>query len=144
MKSNSSDDELKFTDDIRKVLNQTYKWVYFLSIIGFIGVMVLLTLGALFGYILRNIPVNPFENVGYNFSYYGLVFVWFGLICLIPVLDLYKFSIKLKRALKSNMNSELLSAFKSMNSHYKYISFYFIAIAVLYIIFSLTNLDQYI
>jgi hypothetical protein len=144
MKSNSSDDELKFTDDIRKVLNQTYKWVYFLSIIGFIGVMVLLTLGALFGYILRNIPVNPFENVGYNFSYYGLVFVWVGLICLIPVLDLYKFSIKLKRALKSNMNSELLSAFKSMNSHYKYISFYFIAIAVLYIIFSLTNLDQYI
>ena len=144
MEGSSSEDELKFTDDIRKVLNQTYKWVYFLSIIGFIGVLVLLTLGALFGYILRNIPVNPFENVGYNFSYYGLVFVWVGLICLIPVLDLYKFSIKLKRALKTNKNSELLSAFKSMNSHYKYISFYFIAIAVLYLIFSLTNLNQYI
>ncbi len=79
MEESSSENELKFTDDIRKVLKQTYKWVYFLSIVGFVGVVILLILGALFGFILRNLPVNPFENVGYDISYYGLIFVWVGI-----------------------------------------------------------------
>ncbi len=103
MEESSSENELKFTDDIRKVLNQTYKWVYFLSIVGFIGVVGLLTLGALFGFILRNLPVNPFENVGYRFQLlrFGFCLGWINLF--IPVLWIcYKFSIKLKRALKSN------------------------------------------
>ena len=144
MEESTSENELKFTDDIRKALRQTYKWVYFLSIAGFIGVLILLIMGALFGYILRNIPVNPFENVGTNINYYGLVFVWVGLILLIPVWDLFRFSVKLKRALNSNNNNELLKAFQSLKSHYKYISIYIIAVVVLYLVFSLTDLGQYI
>ncbi len=144
MEESTSENELKFTDDIRKALKQTYKWVYFLSIAGFIGVLILLIMGALFGYILRNIPVNPFENVGTNISYYGLIFVWVGLILLIPVWDLFRFSIKLKSALNSNNNNELLKAFVHLKNHYKFVGMYVIILVALYLLFTLTELGKFI
>lgn len=144
MEESSDEFDLKITDDIKKVLSKTYKWVYFLSIMGFIGVVILLILGALFGYILRNIPVNPFENAGHNISYYGLIFVWVGLIILIPIWDSFRFSVKLKKALKSNNNGDLLKAFDHLNNHYKFVSIYIIGIVLLYFLFSITGLGVYI
>lgn len=144
MEESSSENELKFTDDIRKVLKQTYKWVYFLSIVGFVGVVILLILGALFGFILRNLPVNPFENVGYDISYYGLIFVWVGLILLIPVWDMFRFSVKLKRALNSNSNNQLLKAFVHLKKHYKFVGIYVIALITIYLLFSFTGLGRII
>jgi hypothetical protein len=144
MEESSSENELKFTDDIRNVLSQTYKWVYFLSIVGFIVVLILFILGALFGFILRNLPVNPFENVEYDISYFGLIFVWIGLILFIPVWDLFRFSVKLKRALKSNSNNQLLKAFVHLKKHYKFVGIYVIVLITLYLLFSFSGLGRII
>lgn len=134
MKEEPSFEETEFeiTEKIKNILRETSSWTYFLSVVGFVGIGVLIVLGALFGFILRNIPVNPFENVDYSVNYFSMIYFAVALVYFFPILFLFRFSKKLKSALKTNDNANLTSAFKYLKSHYKYMAILVIVVASLY------------
>ncbi len=113
-------------------LEEASKWAIFLSIIGFIGIGLMVILSFTIGSILSNLPI---ENLGglspQFFSYFYLIFAG---IYFIPVFYLFQFGSKTKSALSSNDTDLLTFGLKKLKSHYKFvgilaiigISFYFL------------------
>ena len=133
-KSTFIDFDLTISEKIKSILKVTYNWTYFLSIIGFVGTFLLVVLGALFGVIMRSMPVNPYENVELKVNYFGLIYIVIAVIYFIPILYLFKFSKKLKSALNSNNNDDLISAFENLKSHYKYLGLLSIILISIFIL----------
>jgi len=100
-------------------LEEASKWAIFLSIIGFIGIGLMVILSFTIGSILSNLPI---ENLGglspQFFSYFYLIFAG---IYFIPVFYLYQFGSKTKSALSSNDTDLLTFGLKKLKSHYKFV-----------------------
>ncbi|NRS88923.1 hypothetical protein HNQ02_001841 [Flavobacterium sp. 7E] len=129
-------------------LKETAKWTYFLSILGFVGVGILFMiglfvqslfskLGSMFGGMMGN-------QMGGGFI--GTFYIVMAVVYFFPVYYMFKFSTKLKAALKTNDNLKLKDAFKFMKSHFKFvgitslvfISFYAL-IFIVFIIFGISS-----
>lgn len=125
--------ELKLNVDSRSFLKEIAGWTYFLSIIGFIFVG-LLVLIAVFASSIYNMAMaqlsqeSPFD-VG---LFMTAVYVIVALIYFFPILFLFKFSIRLKSALKSKEDEELTSALEMLKSHYKFVGVFTIIVLSLY------------
>ncbi len=128
------DFDFTVTEKIKDILRVTSNWAYFLSILGFVGTFILVVLGALFGVIMRSMPVNPYENMEMKVNYFGLIYIVVAVIYFVPILYLFKFSKKMKSALRSNNNEDLISAFINLKSHYKYIGILSIILIISYIV----------
>ena len=127
--------ELNLPVRILGFLKETSTWTYFLSIIGFIGIGVMVLFGVFFSVTMGAMPDgNPYKTLGIDISYFGIIYIVLGLIYFIPVLYLFNFSRKMKRALHSNKNEELTAAFSNLKSHYKYIGILSIVIISLYVV----------
>ena len=118
------DSELQLNDSAKGFLKETAKWTYFLSILGFIGIglIVLLALfaGALFAFIGNLIQET--HNLGWvGGSFISVIYLIIAAIYFFPIYYLYNFSSKLKIALKNNDSAILANSFENLKSHYKYI-----------------------
>lgn len=134
--------ELDVNSEIKAYLKEIYKWSYFLSIIGFIGISLML-LGGFFMAFMR----NNFDGLGtaYGLGYsmgIGLVYVVFALVYFFPVLYLFKFSSKMKIALNLNNNKDFRLAFLNLKSHYKYMGIFAIVIISLYVLFFIITISS--
>ncbi|TDD97388.1 hypothetical protein [Flavobacterium cellulosilyticum] len=127
--------ELQLNESAKGFLKETAKWAYFLSILGFIGVGLMVVLavfaGTIFGVIGHMMP-----GMGMFGSGIGIVISIFYLLIaalyFFPVYYLYKFASNAKKAFL-NIDSELLStSFKYLKSHYKFIGIMMISIMCLY------------
>lgn len=127
--------ELNLPPTILGFLKETSTWTYFLSILGFIGIGLMFLFGIFFSVVMGLMPGgNPYEGLGIDVSYFGLVYVLLGLLYFFPVLYLFNFSRKMKGALSSNNNDELTAAFSNLKSHYKFLGIFTIAIISLYVL----------
>ncbi len=127
--------ELNLPSAIIEFLKETSSWTYFLSILGFFGIGLMLILGIIFSVALGNIPIgNPYENLGVDMSYFGLIYFVLGLIYFFPVLYLFNFSRNMKRALSTNNNMDLSAAFSNLRSHYKFVGILAIVVISLYVL----------
>ncbi|MCK0109893.1 hypothetical protein MWU58_11360 [Flavobacteriaceae bacterium S0825] len=125
--------ELNISTNIKRFLNEIAKWSFFLSIIGFIGIGLMVVVGLLFGTIMSTMGDSPAYQLGYTAGM-GVFYVVIALIYFFPVYYLYKFSRKMKRALHANNNDDFESAFSNLKSHYKFIGIFAIIIFSLYLI----------
>ena len=127
--------ELEVNSEIKGVLNETSKWAYFLSILGFVGIG-LMVLGGL--WLSFYTGMNQFGgDTAYGLGYstgVGLVYVLLALIYFFPLLYLFKFAKNMKMALSSENNDNFKSAFLNLKSHYKFIGIFTIAIIGLYML----------
>lgn len=126
--------ELGLNDTIIGLLKETANWAYFISIIGFIGIGFMLIFGAMFGVIMGSMPVNPYENIGVNVNYFGLIYVFIAVIYLMPVIYLFNFSRKMKAAIQSKNNELLTASFKNLKSHYKFVGILTIVVLSMYVL----------
>ncbi|MCB0447437.1 MAG: hypothetical protein KDD03_07990 [Gelidibacter sp.] len=126
--------ELNFSNQITGYLKEISTWSYFLSIIGFIGIGFMVLFGALFGTILGDMPNDPYEAIGLNMGYFGLIYIVIALVYFFPVLYLFNFSRKMKSALATKNNDDLSSAFGNLKSHYKFLGIFTIVIISLYLL----------
>ena len=127
--------ELNLPPAILGFLKETSTWTYFLSILGFIGIGLMFLFGIFFSVVMGLMPGgNPYEDLGIDVSYFGIVYVVLGMIYFLPVLYLFNFSRKMKGALSSNNNDDLTAAFSNLKSHYKFLGVFTIAIISLYIL----------
>lgn len=127
--------ELNVPPAILSFLKETSTWTYFLSILGFIGIGLMVLFGIFFVVAMGNMPGgNPYEDFGFDMSYFGIIYVVLGLIYFFPVLYLFNFSRKMKNALNSNNNEDLTAAFSNLKSHYKFLGVFTIVIISLYVV----------
>ncbi len=68
-------------------------------------------------------------------KFFGLIYFVFALIYLWPILNLYRFSDKSKKALAIRSNSELELAFKNLKNHYQFMGIFAIVMIVSYFLF---------
>jgi len=127
--------ELNLPPAILGFLKETSTWTYFLSILGFIGIGLMILGGLFFSLALNLMPGgNPYAGLGVDMSYFGMIYVIIALFYFFPVLYLFNFSRKMKSALSSNNNDELTAAFSNLKSHYKFIGIFTIVIISIYVL----------
>ncbi|MCB0424028.1 MAG: hypothetical protein KDD13_05280 [Mangrovimonas sp.] len=124
--------ELNLTEEIQGYLREIAKWAYFLSILGFIGLGLMVFFGLFFGAIMGAVANDAFA-MGYSAGM-GMIYVVLALIYFFPILYLFKFAKKMKAALNSKNNGELTSAFSNLKSHYKFIGIFTVVILSIYLL----------
>ncbi len=124
--------ELNLNAHSRSFLKEIAGWTYFLSIIGFIfvGSLVLIAVSAnsIYNNMAQFSQESPFDVDLFMTAVYVIV----ALIYFFPILFLFKFSKRLKSALKSKEDEELASALEILKSHYKFIGVFTIIVLSLY------------
>ena len=124
--------ELNLNAHSRFFLKEIAGWTYFLSIIGFIFVGLFVLIAVFANSIYNNMAQfskeSPFD-VG---LFMTAVYVIVALIYFFPILFLFKFSKRLKSALKSKEDEELASALEMLKSHYKFVGVFTIIVLSLY------------
>ena len=127
--------ELNLPPIILGFLKETSTWTYILSIIGFFGIALMVMAGIIFIVTLGNMPGgNPYESLGIDISYFGIIYIALGVIYFLPVFYLFNFSRRMKLALSLNNKEVLSAAFSSLKSHYKYLGVFTIVIISLYVL----------
>ncbi|MFD1162415.1 MULTISPECIES: DUF5362 family protein [Hwangdonia] len=129
--------ELEIGEDIKGLLKETSSWTYLLSIIGFIGIGLMVIAGVFLGAMMGTNTFgssNPYDAMGFPMGYFGLIYVGMGLIYFFPVLYLFNFSRKMKNALSTTNKADFKSAFTNLKSHYKFMGIFAIVIISIYVL----------
>jgi len=128
--------ELNISNNILGFLKETSSWTYFLSILGFVGIGLMVLIGIFLSVVMSDISpgLNPYAQLGLNPGYFGLVYVILAGLYFFPVLYLFNFSRKMKNALSSKNNEAFESAFSNLKSHYKFVGIMAIVLISMYII----------
>ncbi|MEA3478023.1 MAG: hypothetical protein U9R60_07580 [Bacteroidota bacterium] len=114
---NDLEKKLEFGNDSVYHLNTIWKWTLFLSIIGFIGVAFIFFLAIAIGPIIRH--YGGAESIPYLPSMaFGVVYFFVGVVALIPVIFLFLFSTKAKKAIQQKDTYNLEQAFKNLKYHF--------------------------
>lgn len=136
---------LTINNNSRNFLKEISKWTFFLSILGFIGITLLIVIGV-FSSIVYGEIINTFygSQIPFNLSLVStVIYLLFALLYFFPVYYLYSFSRKTKIALQTKNDEDLSDAFGMLKSHFKFIGVFTIIILSLYaliFIFSLIGL----
>ncbi len=109
--------ELHLSNQAKEFLRETAKWAYLLSIVGFIFIGLMIVLGIFMGTMMSTLE-TPASIPGALLSVF---YIGISLIYLFPVLYLYRFASKMKKAFAENNNEDLEEGFKNLKSHYKFI-----------------------
>lgn len=124
-------EQLTLNGRSKSFLRETAKWSKFLSIIGFVGIGLMIVFALFAGAIFSAIPqakAMPFDlGIVMTITYLILAAVYF-----FPIYYLYQFSTKMKTALLTKNDDTLSDAFEVLKSHYKFVGVFTIIILSLY------------
>lgn len=126
-------EQLTLNGKAKGFLRETAKWAKFLSILGFIGIGLMIVFSLFAGTLFNAIPeaqAIPFD-VGLVMTISYLVF---AALYFFPVYYLYQFSSKMKTALLTKNDDTLSDAFEVLKSHYKFIGVLTIILLSLYLL----------
>lgn len=128
--------ELQLNESAKGFLRETAKWAYFLSILGYVGigliVLIAVFVGAIFTTIGSMMPaeMNNFGAMGGSFL--SAIYLIMAALYFFPVFYLNKFASNAKIALRDNDSKSLTASFEYLKSHYKYIGIMSLIILCLY------------
>jgi uncharacterized membrane protein (DUF485 family) len=126
--------ELLLTSNAKNYLNETRKWTYFLSIIGFVGCVLLIIIALFSGALFSSLSQFDDTGLGAGFSFLmTFIYIFMALIYFIPCYYLFNFSKKLKIALLNNDNELLEEALKNQKSLFKFFGISTIIMLSLYL-----------
>ncbi|MBG7612912.1 hypothetical protein IU405_11705 [Polaribacter sp. BAL334] len=123
--------ELKLTSEAKGYLKETANWAFFLSIIGFIGIGILVIIALFASTIMGSMPQTqqlPFD-MG---KMVAIIYLVLAAIYLFPVYYLMQFANKMKAALSLKEDAILTESFQMLKSHYKFMGVFTIIIISLY------------
>lgn len=125
--------ELQLDQTAKDFLKETAKWAYFLSIVGFVGIGLMLVIAVFAGTIFASMGSAMGGAFGSSFgAAMGFVYVFIAAIYFFPVYYLFKFSVNAKKAFRENDSEALSSSLGYLKSHYKFIGVFMAAILALY------------
>lgn len=122
-------------EEVKGYLITTAKWGRFLSILGFIGIglMVLFSLGALTDISSYS---DDFSDLGIPFGtgIFVLFYLLIALLYFLPTWYLYNFSIKIIRGYQNESSADMTEAFAKLKSLFKFVGIMTIIIVSIYIL----------
>ncbi|MDL2143397.1 MULTISPECIES: hypothetical protein [Flavobacterium] len=127
--------ELQLDQTAKDFLKETAKWAYFLSILGFVGIGLMVLIAVFAGTIFSAMGNSMAGMGGLGGSFgalMGFFYVFIAAIYFFPVYYLYKFAVNTKRAFRENDSELLTSSLGYLKSHYKFIGIFMLAILALY------------
>lgn len=112
-------------------LESTRKWTLFMSIIGFIVIGLIIIFAFTFGSIMDDIP-----QMGGAFSsaFVIILYLVMAAIYVPPILHLYRFSTRIKTAVRTKDDELVESAFNALRAHYTYIGILIVIVLGFYVI----------
>ena len=132
-------EQLTLNQQSRMFLKETAKWASFLSIIGFIGIGLMILLGLFAGTLFSNLPQA--QEIPFDFGMtMTITYLILALVYFFPIMYLYKFSQRMKMALSTKDDENLAAAFESLKSHYKFIGVFTIIMLSLYVLLIVVSL----
>jgi hypothetical protein len=127
--------ELHLNETAKDFLKETAKWAYFLSILGYVGIGIMVLFG-LFASVIFSSMGNAMAGMGGLGGSFKVMMSAFYLVMaalyFFPVYYLNKFSTNAKRAFKDNDSEVLTASLGYLKSHYKFIGIMMVSIFVLY------------
>lgn len=136
--------ELQLDQSAKDFLKETAKWAYFLSIVGFVGIGLIMLIAVFAGTFFASMgaAIPGASAMGGSFGVImGVVYFIIGAIYFFPVYYLFKFGSTAKKAFRDNDNEALTTSLGFLKAHYKFIGIFMLAILVLYgLIFVLSML----
>ncbi|WP_299016490.1 DUF5362 family protein [uncultured Polaribacter sp.] len=127
-------EELTLNSASKSFLKETAKWTYFLSIMGFIFVGLMVIFSFFAGVIFNNLP--NMEQMPFDIGpVMTVTYLIFAVIYFFPILYLYQFSVKMRKALQSKGDEDLALALEKLKSHYKFVGVFTIIIISIYLLF---------
>lgn len=127
--------ELQLDESAKDFLKETAKWAYFLSIIGFIGIGLLVLIAIFAGtfFSLMSNTVPGMAAVGGSFGFmFSIIYLIMALLYFFPVYFLNKFASNAKKAFRDNDSEALTNSFQYLKSHYKFIGILTVILLALY------------
>lgn len=122
--------DLKLADEAKGFLQEIGKWAFFLSIIGYIGIALML-LFALFAGSILALTGGGAGAMGGGFL--SALYIIMSLLYFFPVYYLNKFATNIKNAIATNDSLQLSESFRYLKSHYKFIGILTIVMLSLYL-----------
>ncbi|MGA1977713.1 MAG: hypothetical protein ABSG89_07635 [Bacteroidales bacterium] len=116
-----------------KNLNTTRKWTMFLSILGFIGIGLIVIIGLGAGIFMTAFKTSH-SFLGRSEWLVSFFILVFAVIYFFPVLFLFRFSKYTSNAVQSLDRDEMKKALKNLKSYYVYIGILLIIVLALYVI----------
>ena len=119
-------------------LRGSAKWSMFLSILGFIGVGLMLIAALFMGSVMAMIP-DPSGEMGFNpfgaiKGFISILYLVLAVIYFIPVYYLYKYASGMKNALNVNDSNLVSNALVNLKQHHKVLGIMIIVLISLYIL----------
>lgn len=127
--------EMQLNETAKGFLRETAKWAYFLSIIGYIGLGLIVLLAIFAGTIfssLGNMGGMGTMNAMGGGTFITVFYLVFAVIYFFPIYYLNKFASNMKAAFRDNNTELLTSSLGYLKSHYKFIGIFTLIIVSLY------------
>lgn len=123
----------------KEALREGAKWTFFLSIMGFIGVGIMVLAAIFMTIALSSVP-SELDSSGMFGAMKGFISLFYLLMAVLyffPIYYLYKYSSKVKTALQFNDSNLLADAFVNLKSHHKFLGISIIVIMSLYLLIAI-------
>ena len=128
------DFELQLNESAKGFLKEAAKWAYLLSILGYIGIGLLVVLAIFMSTFFSTMSsMSPgMAGIGGMGWVLSAVYLLMAAIYFFPIYYLNKFATNAKLALSDNDSKSLTSSFEYLKSHYKFIGIISLVILSLY------------
>lgn len=125
---------MNISEKAKHSLNETRKWTFFLSILGFVFIGLIVIGGFSIGTIMSAFSDESLPFPGYAM---GFVYLILGALYFFPIYYLYKFSTNMKEALLHKTEESVEDAFLNLKSHYKFVGILTIVMLSIYLLFGI-------
>ncbi len=132
---NSFGEDLRITDRMKSMIAEIAKWAKLLSIIGFIGIGLMVLIGIFAGSMMAFMGDAMGAGAGIGGGFITIIYLLMAALYFFPVLYLYQFASGAKKALASGSESGIEVAFESLRKHYRFLGIMMIVILSLYALF---------
>lgn len=123
---------LQLTEESKSFLQETAKWAYFLSILGFIAVGFMVVLAIFMGTLFSKLGVFGARFGMMEGGFISAIYLILALLYFFPMYYLFQFASKAKTAFKNVDNETLVSSFQYLKSHYKFMGIVAIVLLAFY------------
>jgi hypothetical protein len=126
--------ELQLNESAKGFLKEAAKWAYFLSILGYIGIGILVLIAVFAGSIFAKMGsmtpgMSGFGGMGFVFSF---IYIIMAAVYFFPIYYINQFASKAKLALQTNDSETLATSFGYLKSHYKFFGIISLIMVCLY------------
>lgn len=124
---------IEITEQIKSYLLEMSKWAKFLSILGFVGLGLMLVVS-----LIMIVAGSAFGSFGTGSAVgagmVSIVYMLMAVLYFFPIYYLFRSSTGIKNGINSNDQNSLTTGFENLKSHYKFIGILMIVVLSMYIL----------